>query len=83
MAESRTEFKLNTPPEDGISSVKFGPNSRQFLIVSSWDCSVRLYDCITSNMRLKYTHDRPVLDVCFQVRSSKCCKNQKYVLHSV
>ncbi|KDR15933.1 Mitotic checkpoint protein BUB3 [Zootermopsis nevadensis] len=66
MTESRTEFKLKTPPEDGISSVKFGPNSAQFLLVSSWDSTVRLYDVITNNMRLKYTHDRPVLDVCFQ-----------------
>lgn len=68
MTESRTEFKLKTPPEDGISSVKFGPNSAQFLLVSSWDSTVRLYDVITNNMRLNYTHDRPVLDVCFQVR---------------
>jgi cell cycle arrest protein BUB3 len=67
MTESRTEFKLKTPPEDGISSVKFGPNSAQFLLVSSWDSSVRLYDVLTNNMRLKYAHDRPVLDVCFQV----------------
>lgn len=69
MAESRSEFKLKTPPEDGISSVKFGPDSAQsFLLVSSWDCTVRLYDVLTNNMMLKYTHDRPVLDVCFQVR---------------
>jgi hypothetical protein len=27
-----------------------------------------LYDVITNNMRLKYTHDRPVLDICFQVK---------------
>jgi len=67
MTESRTEFKLKTPPEDGISSVKFGPNSAQFLLVSSWDSTVRLYDVLTNSMRLKYTHDRPVLDVCFQV----------------
>ncbi|PSN38337.1 Mitotic checkpoint protein BUB3 [Blattella germanica] len=66
MTESRTEFKLKTPPEDGISSVKFGPNSAQFLLVSSWDNTVRLYDVITNSMRLKYSHDRPVLDVCFQ-----------------
>ena len=67
MTESRTEFKLKTPPEDGISSVKFGPNSAQFLLVASWDSSVRLYDVLTNNMRLKYTDERPVLDVCFQV----------------
>lgn len=67
MTESRTEFKLKLTPEDGITSVKFGPNSNQFLLVSSWDCKVRLYDILTNSLRLKYTHERPVLDVCFQV----------------
>lgn len=65
--ESRTEFKLKSPPDDGISSVKFGPNSSQFLLVSSWDCTVSLYDVQTNNLRIKYSHERPVLDVCFQV----------------
>ena len=69
MTESRTEFRLKSPPEDCISSVKFGPNSAQFLLVSSWDKSVRLYDVTNNNMRLKYTHDMAVLDCCFQVYS--------------
>lgn len=67
MPETRTEFKLNNPPGDGITSVKFGPNSSQFLLVSSWDNTVRLYDILTNNMRLKYEHDMAVLDSCFQV----------------
>ncbi|XP_013134506.1 PREDICTED: mitotic checkpoint protein BUB3 [Papilio polytes] len=66
VAESRTEFKLKNLPEDAISSVKFAPKSSQFLLVSSWDCSVRLYD-VTSNVeRHKYNHELPVLDVCFR-----------------
>jgi cell cycle arrest protein BUB3 len=68
MSESRTEFKLKNPPDDGISSVQFGPNAAKFLLVSSWDCTVRLYDVESTTMRLKYTHSMPVLDVCFQVR---------------
>ena len=40
MTESRTEYKLKSPPEDGISNVTFGPNSSQFLLVSSWDKKV-------------------------------------------
>lgn len=68
MSESRTEFKLKNPPDDGISSVQFGPNAAKFLLVSSWDCTVRLYDVESTSMRLKYTHSMPVLDVCFQVR---------------
>lgn len=68
MGESPNEFKLNNPPGDGISSVKFGPTSSQFLLVSSWDDSVRLYDIIANNLRIKYSHSAPVLDCCFQVR---------------
>ena len=71
MGETPNEFKLKNPPDDGISAAKFGPNSSQFLLVSSWDTSVRLYDVVANNMRLKYNHQTPVLDCCFQV--SKLC----------
>ncbi|KAH0506617.1 Mitotic checkpoint protein BUB3 [Microtus ochrogaster] len=59
------EFNLNQPPEDGISSVKFSPNTSQFLLVSSWDTSVRLYDVPANSMRLKYQHTGAVLDCAF------------------
>lgn len=64
------EFKLNNPPGDGITGVKFGPNSTQFLLVSSWDCSVRLYDVQANNTRLQYSHQGPVLDACFTVHAT-------------
>ncbi|CAG0896943.1 unnamed protein product, partial [Cyprideis torosa] len=60
------EFKLKNLPEDGITAVKYGPNSNNYLVASSWDCSVRLYDPISNTLRTKYTHTRPVLDCCFQ-----------------
>lgn len=63
--EAPNEFKLNNPPTDGVSAVKFSPVSPQFLLVSSWDCSVRLYDTNNNSMRIKYTHSAPVLDCCF------------------
>ncbi|XP_071492437.1 mitotic checkpoint protein BUB3-like [Diadema setosum] len=65
MTESVNEFKLNQPPEDCISAVTFGPNTSQFLLVSSWDDTVRLYDIQANAMRAQYRHDRPVLDCCF------------------
>lgn len=71
IGESRSEFRLKNPPEDAISSVKFGPSSSQFLLVSSWDCCVRLYDVQANSMRTKYTHNHPVLDVSFQVYIKK------------
>lgn len=66
------EFKLNQPPEDGISSVKFSPNTSQFLLVSSWDTSVRLYDVPANTMRLKYQHTGAVLDCAFYVSFLAC-----------
>lgn len=71
LIKSQTEYKLKSPPEDAISSVKFGPNTNQFLLVSSWDGSVRLYDVMANSLRHKYSHDNPVLDCCFTV-SNPC-----------
>lgn len=64
--ELPNEFKLNSPPTDGVSAVKFCPGSSQFLLASSWDCTVRLYDVAGNFMRMKYTHSAPVMDCCFQ-----------------
>ena len=43
MTETKPEFKLKNPPEDGISRVTFGPHSSQFLLVSSWDKKVHIF----------------------------------------
>ncbi|CAK8688915.1 mitotic checkpoint protein BUB3-like [Clavelina lepadiformis] len=59
------EFKLNNCPTDGISAVKFSPNTSQFLFASSWDFSVRLYDVSKNTLRYQYDHKSPVLDCCF------------------
>ncbi|TTC29621.1 Mitotic checkpoint protein BUB3 [Bagarius yarrelli] len=59
------EFKLNQGPDDSISAVKFSPNSSQFLLVSSWDSSVRLFDVGGNSLRIKYMHTGPVLDCAF------------------
>jgi len=66
MTENRIEYKLKSPPEDGISNLTFGPNSSQFLLVSSWDKKVRLYDIVSNNQRCAYSHSMPVLDCAFQ-----------------
>uniref|UniRef100_A0A9L0IUK5 Uncharacterized protein n=1 Tax=Equus asinus TaxID=9793 RepID=A0A9L0IUK5_EQUAS len=55
------EFKLNQPPEDGFSSMKFSPSTSQFLLVSSWDMSVHLHDVLANSMQLKYQHACTVL----------------------
>lgn len=68
-SEVPNEFKLNSCPTDGISAVKFAPNTSQFLLASSWDCTVRLYDITENTQRFKYSHSAPVLDCCFSVCS--------------
>ena len=59
------EFALKNPPTDGISAVKFQPNSSHLLLVSSWDTGVRLYDINSNTLRMQYNHAAPVLDCCF------------------
>ncbi|EAT40825.1 AAEL007469-PA [Aedes aegypti] len=63
--ERKPETQIQNAPSDIISSVKFSPNTNQFLLVSSWDSSVRLYDVVNNTLRQKYYHDAPVLDCAF------------------
>lgn len=62
---SQSEYKVKDPPSDGITAVKFQPGSSQFLLVSSWDCSLRLYDLNSRQIRTHFNHEEPVLDCCF------------------
>lgn len=63
-----TEVKLTNPPEDIISSVKFGPKTNQYLLGSSWDGTLRFYDVTKNAMRQKFVTDSPILDCAFMVR---------------
>ncbi|CAF0808142.1 unnamed protein product [Adineta ricciae] len=61
-----SEYQLQNPPTDGITTVHFSPNNQsQFLLASSWDASVRLYDVNQHTFRQMYKHAGPVLDCCF------------------
>ncbi|XP_067951517.1 mitotic checkpoint protein BUB3-like [Watersipora subatra] len=63
--DSNVMFALKNPPTDGISAVKFQPQSSNLLLVSSWDNGVRLYDVNSNTLRMQYNHTAPVLDCCF------------------
>uniref|UniRef100_A0A6B2EED7 Mitotic checkpoint protein BUB3 n=1 Tax=Phlebotomus kandelakii TaxID=1109342 RepID=A0A6B2EED7_9DIPT len=64
--DKKAEIQLQNPPTDVISAVKFATNSNQFLGVTSWDCTTRIYDVTVSALRHKFVQDSPVLDLAFQ-----------------
>jgi len=59
-----TEFEVVQPPADGISSMSFSPAPANFLMVTSWDQTVRLYDVVSNTMRTKFDVSCPVLSGC-------------------
>ncbi|EFA83564.1 WD40 repeat-containing protein [Heterostelium album PN500] len=61
-------FELRLPPQDGISSLNFIPQTN-LLLVTSWDTSVRCYDTTGNVQRWQYNHDVAVLDGCVQDKS--------------
>eukprot|EP00639_Heterosigma_akashiwo_P004797 CAMPEP_0194568720 /NCGR_PEP_ID=MMETSP0292-20121207/6730_1 /TAXON_ID=39354 /ORGANISM="Heterosigma akashiwo, Strain CCMP2393" /LENGTH=336 /DNA_ID=CAMNT_0039418841 /DNA_START=13 /DNA_END=1023 /DNA_ORIENTATION=+ len=64
MASFENEYVLNGSPEDGITSVMFGPSSN-ILLASSWDSNCHLYDA-GANIRLaSFPSKAAVLDCAF------------------
>ncbi|KAG8933808.1 hypothetical protein FRC02_011130 [Tulasnella sp. 418] len=60
-----TDIELASPPDDGISSVKFAPSDKNSLLVSSWDCELRLYDISSNIQKSHYSHKAAVLGCCY------------------
>lgn len=68
--ETETEFRLNNPPDDYISAVRFHKTLNQLLLVSAWDNSVRLYDTDSNTLKLRWKSQHPLLDCVFMVRKT-------------
>ncbi|KAG8784815.1 hypothetical protein FRB91_006295 [Serendipita sp. 411] len=69
------DAELVDPPADDISALAFSsaPQS-DYLAVGSWDNNVRIYEINSqgqSQGKAAYTHDGPVLDVCWNKDGSK------------
>ncbi|KAI3966172.1 hypothetical protein MKW92_003116 [Papaver armeniacum] len=70
--------RLKIEIRDGISKVRFAPKSNN-LLVSSWDCNLRLFDLDTSKLRSEIPLEVGLLGCCFQDEStafsigSDCC----------
>lgn len=68
------DVALNTPPEDGISDLRFSPTS-EHLAVASWDKKVRIYeinDQGQSEGKALFEHEAPVLNCCWSPVSPHC-----------
>jgi mRNA export factor len=68
------DMALTSPPPDSISKMMFAPvisplaGGTDILAVGSWDNNVRLYAVRNdgqSEPRAMYSHDKPVLDLCW------------------
>ncbi|KAJ9057760.1 RNA export factor gle2 [Entomophthora muscae] len=61
------DVKLIDPPQDTVSCLNFSKTAN-FLSVSSWDKSVRIYEIKNDGSSVGkaiYHHDAPVLSTCF------------------
>ncbi|OQR88617.1 mitotic checkpoint protein BUB3-like [Thraustotheca clavata] len=56
---------LSSNPTDGITCVRFSKCNAEHLLVSSWDCSVRVYDVANNRLRLKMEIGNPVMATCY------------------
>ncbi|XP_074295931.1 mitotic checkpoint protein BUB3.3-like isoform X1 [Silene latifolia] len=66
---SGIRLNLEDPIKDGVTRVRFAPQSND-LLISSWDSSIRLYDVDKNELRLEAQTEAAVLDCCFQNHST-------------
>jgi len=59
------EFVIQAPPGDGISCINFSPRQSNELLVSSWDCTTRIYDVETNLAKMTHYFDGACLASCF------------------
>ncbi|KAI4162564.1 MAG: hypothetical protein LQ342_003795 [Letrouitia transgressa] len=67
------DIALTSPPDDGISDVKFSPQS-EHLAVASWDKKVRIYEINAqggSEGKALFEHEQPVLSCCWSKDGTK------------
>jgi len=60
-------FSLIAHPAQSVSQLVFAPRERNELLVSSWDCTLRLYDVASNLPKATHTYGAPILDCCYDV----------------
>jgi cell cycle arrest protein BUB3 len=87
--KSPDEYKLNNPPTDGITRVKFSPTNVNQLLATSWDSHARVYDILSNTILDQWQHDTQssLLDGCFSIDGTCVftggvdCQLMQYDLH--
>ncbi|KLO17102.1 WD40 repeat-like protein [Schizopora paradoxa] len=72
-APAEKDVEVTDPPTDSISSISFS-SAAEFLAVGSWNNEVRIYEVNAQGQtqgRASYTHQGPVLGVCWNKEGSK------------
>lgn len=67
IGDLKNDYTLTSPPDDGISDIKFSPQS-EHLAVASWDKKVRIYEINAnggSEGKAMFEHEGPVLACCW------------------
>ncbi|KAJ3438195.1 mitotic checkpoint protein bub3 [Anaeramoeba flamelloides] len=79
---SQLQYNLQSPPKDGISSMKFSSHN-DHLLVSSWDRNVYLYDTASNRLLQNYSHRGAALDCCFITASQSASVglDQKVIIY--
>lgn len=84
IGDLKNDYTLASPPEDGISDLKFSPQS-EHLAVASWDKKVRIYEINAnggSEGKAMFEHEGPVLGCCWsKVGHSRCCNGGLRLTH--
>lgn len=57
------EYELIPAVSDGVTQLRISEN--RYLLVSSWDTKVRIYDLLANVLKTSYQHKAGVLDCCF------------------
>jgi len=58
------EFEVSSPPTDGVSAVRFSPDSKSFA-ATSWDSVLRIYSVATADVFAELPQPSPLLDCDF------------------
>jgi cell cycle arrest protein BUB3 len=63
-------FSLIAHPAQSVTQLAFSPRERNELLVSSWDCTLRLYDVASNQPKATHTYNAPILDCCYDASGS-------------